>query len=80
MRGRIDVGQNKWLDLEWVVGAWWQIVVAHRCTEVEVGDMVRTDLIHRGLTVYKSIDTPTPRHVFPSNLRLEIIDDGDEEE
>ena len=53
MRGRIEVGQNKWLEVEWVVGAWWQIVEAHRCTEVEVGDMMRTDLLNRGLAVYK---------------------------
>ena len=78
MRGRIDVGQNKWLEVEYVVGAWWQIVVAHRCTEVEVGDMVRTDLPNRGLMVYKSIDTPIPKHVFPSSVKL--IDDGGEEE
>jgi len=78
MRGRIDVGQNKWLEVEWVVGAWWQIVVSHRCTEVEVGDMVRTDLPNRGLTVYKSIDTPTPRHVFPSSVKLNEFE-GEEE-
>lgn len=75
MKGRIDVGQNKWLDLEWVVGAWWQITESHRCTEVEVGDMVRTDMPHRGLVVYKSIDTPTPKHVFPSSLKFTIIDE-----
>lgn len=75
MRGRIEVGQNKWLDLEWVVGSWWQIVESHRCTEVEVGDLVRTDMPHRGLAVYKSIDALTPRHVFPSSLKFTVIDE-----
>ena len=79
MRGRIDVGQNKWLEVEWVVGQWWQIVEVHRCTEVEVGDMMRTDLLNRGLAVYKSIDTPIPRHVFPSSVKLNEYE-GEEEE
>jgi len=76
MKGRIDIGQNKWLDLEWVVGAWWQITESHRCNDVKVGDLVRTDLPNRGLTVYTSIDAPTPRYVFPSSLKFTVIDEG----
>ena len=78
MKGRIDIGQNKWLDLEWVVGAWWQIIESHRCNDVKVGDLVRTDLPNRGLTAYASIDAPTPRYVFPSSIKLEEY--GGEEE
>ena len=78
MKGKIKIGQNKWLNVEWIVGDWWQITESHRCTEVKVGDLVRTDLHYRGLTVYASIDTPTPRHVFPSSIKLEEY--GGEEE
>tara|TARA_R100001369_G_C3286605_1_gene163084 strand:- start:3 stop:257 length:255 start_codon:yes stop_codon:yes gene_type:complete len=70
MKGKIKIGQNKWLDVEWIVGDWWQITESHRCTEASVGDMVRTDLLKRGLSVYTSLDTPTPKHVFPSAVKL----------
>ena len=36
MKGRLEIGQNKWLALEHVANEWFQITEIHRCTEVEV--------------------------------------------
>ena len=39
MKGRLEIGQNKWLALEHITEEGFQITEIHRCTEVEVGEM-----------------------------------------
>lgn len=80
MKGRLEIGQNKWLALEHVVGEWFQITEAHRCTEVEVGEMGRS--MNRGWTFYRTLDTPIPTHTYPPAVRFVLIadeTDGEEE-
>jgi len=80
MRGRLEIGQDKWLMLEQVGSGWWQVTEAHRCTEVEVGEMGLPMI--RGWSFYKTLDTPVPTHTFPPAVRFVLIadeTDGEEE-
>ena len=80
MKGRLEIGQNKWLVLEHVTGDWFQVDEAHRCTEVEVGEMGREML--RGWTFYRTLATPLPTHTFPRAVRFVLFadeTDGEEE-
>jgi len=73
MKGRLEIGQNKWLMLEQVAGGWFQIIEAHRCTEVQVGEMGLP--MTRGWSFYRTLDTPTPTHTYPPAVRFVLIAD-----
>jgi len=80
MKGRLEIGQNKWLLLEHVTGDWFQITESYRCTEVEVGELGRQMI--RGWSFYRTLDTPTPTHTYPPSVRFVFITDetdGEEE-
>jgi len=80
VKGRLEIGQDKWLALEQVASGWFRITEAHRCTEVEVGEMGRE--MTRGWSFYKTLKTPLPTHTFPPAVRFVLIDDetdGEEE-
>ena len=65
---RLTVGQNSYLDLEYVNEHWWQVVYAHRVPGAHVGYMVRKTT--RGYEVFPNLSDSAPRVVLPNRCTL----------
>lgn len=65
---RLTVGQNSYLDLEYVNEHWWQVVLAHRVPGAHVGYMVRKTT--RGYEVFHNLTDAGPRVILPNRCTL----------
>lgn len=72
---RLVLGQNKWIDLEYIGGNIYQVREEHNCKiEVVVGDLIRHT--NRGWEVFTVRHLNAPKFVIPTRAKLE----NDEEE
>lgn len=78
MKGRLTVGQNMHFDIEYIDGVWAQVISVHRTSGVKVGDLVLKD-IRRGWMVYDSIESKTPKTVFPNRVSHTTVINDEEE-
>ena len=78
MKYRLHIGPHKHIDIEKIPTSmiWYQAIDVHGVAGVVSGDLLRN--VIRGWDVFYSIDSPTPKAVFPRRSRLEKL--GDEEE
>ena len=65
---RLTVGQNSYLDLEYVNEHWWQVVYAHRVPGAHVGYMIRKTT--RGYEAFHNLRDAAPRVVLPNRCTL----------
>ncbi len=65
---RLTVGQNSYLDLEYVNEHWWQVTFAHRVPGAHVGYMVRKTT--RGYEVFHKLTDAGPRVILPNRCTL----------
>ena len=73
---RLVLGQNKWIDVEYIGGNIYQVMHEHNCSiETSIGDLIRQT--NRGWEVFKPPNLNTPKFVIPTRAKLE---NNDEEE
>ena len=65
---RLTVGQNSYLDLEYVNEHWWQVVYALRVPGAHVGYMIRKTT--RGYEAFHNLSDAAPRVVLPNRCTL----------
>ena len=69
MKYRLDVGQHKWIDLDYVNELWYQVIGIYNCgVEAKVGDMIRRT--NRGWEVFETLEDTRPKHVIPTIVQL----------
>tara|TARA_R100000734_G_C3218120_1_gene30695 strand:- start:218 stop:454 length:237 start_codon:yes stop_codon:yes gene_type:complete len=72
---RLVLGQNKWIDIEYIGGNIYQVREEHNCRiEVVIGDLIRQT--NRGWEVFNALNMNAPKFVIPTRAKLE----NDEEE
>ena len=72
---RLVLGQNKWIDLEYIGGNIYQVLDEHNCRiEVVIGDLIRHT--NRGWEVFNAPNMNAHKFVIHTRARLE----KDEEE
>ena len=77
MKYRLDVGQHKWIDLDYVNELWYQVIgIYNSGVEAKIGDMIRRT--NRGWEVFETLEDTRPKHVIPTIVQL--IEENDEEE
>ena len=73
---RLVLGQNKWIDIEYIGGNIYQVREEYNCRiEVVIGDLIRQT--NRGWEVFNPPNMNAPKFVIPTRAKLE---NDDEEE